>query len=119
MIKEKARATFFDADKQELKSVKEILTRTKEIQEIYVPALGCKVKVGHVSMKEWLEIQALNLDEKQIGFEMTFRLLRNADPKVTKEEVLELPFQVVTSIMEQIVHGGLGFPKALRPQKPT
>lgn len=107
-MKEKARLTYFDADKKEVKSLKEILAKTKEIQEIYIPVLGCKVKIGHINMLEFSEMVIIeDMNEKAI--EMLYRLMHSGDPAVTLEDVQQLPFQILTAIIEQ-VSGGLGFP---------
>ena len=107
-VKERAQLTYFDTDKKEVKSLKEILEKTKKIQEIYIPALGCKVKIGHISMSEFSEMVAIE-DKNKMAIEMLFRLLHSGDPAVTIEDIQQLPFQILTAIIEQ-VGGGLGFP---------
>ena len=108
-IKERAQLTYFDADKKEVKSLKEILAKTKEIQEVYIPILGCKLKIGHINMLEFSEIVTID-DKNKMAIEMLFRLLHSADPAVALEDIQQLPFQITTAIIEQVMGGGLGFP---------
>jgi len=108
-IKEKAQLTYFDADKKEVKSLKEILEKTKQIQEVYIPILGCKLKIGHINMLEFSEIVAID-DKNEMAIEMLFRLLHSGDPTVILEDIQQLPFQITTAIIEQVMGGGLGFP---------
>lgn len=107
-VKERARLTYFDVDKKEVKSLKEILEKTKQIQEVYIPALGCKVKIGHISMSEFSEMVAIE-DMNKKAIEMLYQLMHSGDPAVTLEDIQQLPFQILTAIIEQ-VSGGLGFP---------
>lgn len=107
-VKERARLIYFDADKKEVKSLKEILEKTKQIQEIYIPALGCKIKIGHINMLEFSEMVTIE-DANKKAIAMVYRLMHSADPAVTIEGIQQLPFQILTAIIEQ-VSGGLGFP---------
>ncbi len=108
-VKERARLTYFDADKKEVKSLKEILEKTKQIQEIYIPILGCKLKIGHINMLEFSEMVTIE-DKNEMAIEMLFRLLHSADPAIIIEDIQQLPFQIITAIIEQVMGGGLGFP---------
>jgi len=108
-IKEKARLTYFDSDLKEVKSLKEILAKTKQIQDVYVPQLGCKVKIGHITMEEFSGMMSIT-DKNLLAIEMLFKLLHSGDSTVTKDDILALPFQITTAIIEQVMGGGMGFP---------
>ncbi len=110
-MKEKTRLTYFDADKREVKSLKEILAKTTVKQEIYIPQLGCKVKIGHVTMTQFAKMDQLK-DKNEMAMEMLFQLMHSGDPEVTKKEVEKLPFQITTAIITQILGGEMGFPEA-------
>jgi len=111
-VKDKAMLTYFDAEKQEVKSLKEILEKTKQVQEVFIPILGCKLKIGHINMLEFSEIMDVGADDKnKMAIDMLFRLLHSADPSVVLEDIQQLPFQVTTAIIEQVMGSGMGFPK--------
>lgn len=111
-IKEKAMLTYFDADKREVKSLKEILAKTVLVQEVFIPKLGCKVKIGHINMLDFTEIIDVGGEDKnKLAIEMLYRLLHSGDEGVTREDVEKLPFQITTAIIEQVMGSGMGFPK--------
>lgn len=107
-IKAKAKEYYFDAEKKELKSLKDIFDRTTQVQEIYVEALGCKVKVGHLSMLDLSEILKIE-DNNLKGLEMLYRILKSADKTVKQEWVYGLPIDVTQSMIETMMKEGLGF----------
>ena len=111
-VKDKAILTYFDAEKQEVKSLKEILEKTIQVRDVFVPVLGCKVKIGHINMLEFSEIMEVGVDDKnKMALEMLFRLMHSGDPAVTKEDIQALPFQITTAIINEVMGGGMGFPE--------
>lgn len=115
-IKAKAKAYYFDAEKEELKSLKQIFDRTTQVKEIFVEHLGCKVKFGHISMADMADLMKIE-DKNIMGLEMLFRIMRNADPDVKKEWVYGLPIDVATAMIIKIQAEGLGFLKDTQPPK--
>jgi glucosamine 6-phosphate synthetase-like amidotransferase/phosphosugar isomerase protein len=116
-IKEKAQKTIFDAEKKEVKTLAEILEKTKEPREIFIPALGCAVKIGFVPMKKFAKLMAIE-DKVQMSNQMVFEMMQAADPSVTMEQVMELPFQFVTAIVEEMMEGGMGFQRDTKRRRP-
>ena len=115
-VKEKARLSYFDAEKQEVKSLKEILDVTTKIQEIFIPILGCKVKIGYISMKNFAVVMAIK-DEQEMAMEILFQLFNSADSNVTKKDVEKIPFHISTALIDKVVGEGLGFPKGTTSPK--
>jgi len=117
-MKQKHGLIYFDTDKQEVKSLKEILDKTTKVQEIFVPLLGCKLKLGHISMKDYADIMDIK-DQQEMALEIVFQLLHSADPDAKKEWVEALPFHVATAIIENVMSEGLGFLKDMTSPKKT
>lgn len=109
-VKDKAMLTYFDAEKQEVKSLKEILEKTVQIRDVFVPVLGCKVKIGHINMLEFSGMIDIK-DKNEMAMEMLFRLMHSGDPAVTIEDIKALPFQITTAIIKEVMGGGMGFPE--------
>ena len=109
-VKDKAMSIYFDAEKQEVKSLKEILEKTIQVRDVFVPVLGCKVKIGHINMLEFSEIMGID-DENKRAMDMLFRLMHSGDPAVTKKDIQALPFQITTAIIKEVMGGGMGFPE--------
>lgn len=109
-IKEKSQLTYFDADKKEVKSLQQIFTKTTEVQEIWMERLGCFVKVGHISMKEFLKLQEKldpnnPKDQVPLALEMVYLLLKSADKTVTKPMIDDLPYHIATDIIKATTGG--------------
>lgn len=109
-MKQKAGLTYFDADKQEVKSLKDILDKTTKVQEIFIPLLGCKIKIGHINMIDYASIMKIK-DQQEMAVETIFQLMHSADPTAKKEWAEQLPFHIATAIIEHVMSDGLGFPK--------
>lgn len=116
-IKAKAKAVYFDAEKKELKSLKEIFDRTTQVNEIWVDSLGCSVKVGHLSMHDLSEIMKIE-DKNIMGLQMLYRILKSADKTVKQEWVYDLPIDVTQAMIETLMEEGLGFLKGSQLPKP-
>lgn len=108
-IKETAKKYYFDADKKELHTVKEIFEVTTKIEKIWVgEPLGCEILIGHISMKDMADLMAIE-DVNLKGLEMLYRILKSADPKTKKEHVYDLPMNVTAAMITAITKAGLGF----------
>jgi len=116
-IKAKAKAVYFDVEKKELKSLKEIFDRTTQVNEVWVESLGCYVKVGHLSMHDLSEIMLIE-DKNIMGLEMLYRILKSADKTVKQEWVYDLPIDVTQAMIETLMAEGLGFLKGSQLPKP-
>ena len=109
-LKEKSRLTYFDADKREVKTLKEIFDKTTEVQEVFIPKLGCLVKVGHISMKDFTKLSEKfdpknEKDQVSLALEMVYYLLNSADDTVTRDMVYGMPYNIATKIIEAVTGG--------------
>lgn len=109
-IKAKHKEYYFDAEKKELKSLKQIFDRTTRVQEFFIEELGCVVKFGHISMADLADILKIE-DNNKKGIEMLYRILRSADKTVKQEWVYGLPIDVATAMINKMTKEGLGFQK--------
>ena len=109
-IKEKAQLVYFDADKREVKTLKEIFDKTTEVQEIWIKILGCFVKVGHISMKDFTKLTDKfdpknEKDQLALALEMVYYLMKSADDTVTRAIVEGMPYNVATEIIKAVTGG--------------
>jgi len=103
-MKKKALPILFEKAEDEVKSLQEILKASQEPREIFVPELGCKIKLGRISMKEFTEISKIK-DPSKLATEMLYRMWKAADSSVTREGIEALGFDIITAIVTAITGG--------------
>jgi len=107
-MKKKALPILFEKAEDEVKSLKEILAASKQPREIYVPELGCKIKIGRITMKEFTEIRKIK-EPEALATEMLYRMWKAADKSVTKEDIEALGFDIITAIVTALTGGARPF----------
>ena len=100
---------YFKKSKDVVKTLTEILEKSTEIRDLYIPLLGCKVKIGTVNTEAFNEIMKLREDPNGMSLELLYQHMLSADPTVKREIVKNLPFNVVLAITNKITEEGLGF----------
>ena len=103
-----------EADKAKLKTLAEILSEDEGPKEVYIPALGCKIKYHELKFGDYPVLKEIT-DPFKLAVKTLLLTWGRADPSVTEENLVRFGLAKCSAILEAT---GLGSAKGPLP-KPT
>lgn len=88
------------SESAQLISIKELLRKSRELKTIYIDGIGA-IQYGSLTLPELSEVAKCQTNEEKTIM-MLYFMLRKAEPSLTIDEVKELPFDVVTKILNAL-----------------
>ncbi|MEM2177028.1 MAG: hypothetical protein QXN34_06850 [Archaeoglobaceae archaeon] len=88
------------AENAQLISIKELVRKAKELRTVYVEGIGT-IQYGSLTLFELSEIAKCQTNEEKTIMTLYF-MLKKAEPSLTLDDVKELPFDIVTKILNAL-----------------